>query len=81
MRATRARIPYSALMDSRRSVARYWWILTRILTMKRIEGNVGAVRRSPIGCSGQLAGVSKVVRYPTHPNASDGFCLSTNRKN
>lgn len=40
-------------------------VLTRILTMRRTGGTREAVRRSPIGCLGQLAGVSKVVRHPT----------------
>ena len=44
------------------------------------SGNVGAVRRSLIGCLGQLAGVSKVVRHPTPRNASDGFCSFTTEK-
>jgi hypothetical protein len=61
MRATRARIPYSAPMDSRRSVS----VLVgsnRHLDDKAHGGNVGAVGRSLIGCLGQLTGVSKVVR-------------------
>jgi len=51
------------------------------MTMRRMVGNVGAVLRSPIGCPGQFAGVSKVVRYPTPRNASDGFCSFTNMTN
>lgn len=37
------------------------------------RGNVGAVRRSPMVCLGQLAGVSKVVRDPTHAMPRMGF--------
>jgi hypothetical protein len=49
------------------SVARYWWILTCILTMKRVGGTWEPSGASPIGCLGQLAGVSKVVLYPPPP--------------
>jgi hypothetical protein len=69
-----------ACLTACHSVTQYWWILTCILTMRRVVGNVGAARRSPMVCLGSLLESQKVVRPPPHHKASDGFCSFTTSK-